>query len=129
MHQAVTVNGFCNASGQCVNSVQLVKFWERNQILKMFFSPMNSKNQCSIHNRYLVSLRDTFHFLSSSLLRLPFLLANLKDDLFPLSYFMTLIQAEQKIKSKKGVFIKALLFFSFSLVFLLQTARCQKSII
>lgn len=91
------------------------------------FSPMNTKNQCTICNTYLVSFRDTIIVLSSSLLRLSFLFANLKDDPLSISYFMTLIEPEQKIKSKKDVIVKALLFFNFSLVFLLQTTRCQKA--
>lgn len=32
MNLGKTVSGFCNAPEQYVNSVQLVKFWEGNQI-------------------------------------------------------------------------------------------------
>jgi len=87
---------------------------------------MNTKNQYSICNTYLVSFRDAIIFLSCSLLRLSFRFANLKDDPSSVSYFMTLIEPKQKIKSKKGVIVKALQFFNFSFVFLPQTTRCQK---
>lgn len=57
VHLAVTMSDFCNAPGLCVNSVQLVKFWEGNQILQMLWGIFSHEHQEPVlHPQYIRSV-------------------------------------------------------------------------